>query len=107
MEFTDEKNGIIAYFDFNAYMFKKQDYIWGEIKKDGERVSEITGNYCGFVDFDNKRYWDYREKDKVDFSMQDVDHYLPSDARNRSDGIFLRTRPVEEAQAEKERLENI
>ena len=29
--------------------------------KDGVVVSEIYGNYMGFVDFDGKRYWDLRE----------------------------------------------
>jgi len=98
---------VTAFFDFGAYMFKKQDYIWGEVKRNGQKVSEITGNYCGFVDFDGKRYWDYREIDTVNYEVQSVAEYLPSDARNRTDGIFLRTRPVTEAQAEKERLENI
>jgi hypothetical protein len=107
MFLKDEKNGLTAELEFGAYMFKKQDFIWGEIKKDGTKVAEITGNYCGFVDFNGVRYWDYREIDKLHFPVQETRHYLSSDARNRTDGIFLRTRPVQEAQAEKERLENI
>lgn len=107
LEYRDEKNKLTAYVDFGAYMFKKQDYVWGEIKKDGKRVSEITGNYMGWLSFDDVRYWDYRESDKVNYPVEGAPYHLPSDSRNRTDGIFLVTRPVEEAQTEKERLENI
>ena len=107
LKFRDEINEITAEVEFGSYFFKKQDFIWGEIKQSGRKVSEITGNYTGYVDFDEKRYWDYREKDKVCFPVRKVSHYLPSDSRVRSDAITFQNNPVEEAQAEKERLENI
>ena len=27
----------------------------------GRKVSEVHGNYLGFMDFDGKRYWDMRD----------------------------------------------
>ena len=107
--FTDEANGIVAKLEYNAYMFKKQDYFWGEIFQHGSKVCEITGNYTGHLDFDGVRYWDYREGDTVNYPIVQIDpeECLPSDARLRTDSIYLRNRPVEEAQTEKERLENI
>lgn len=104
-EFTDEANNLTAFIEYNAYMFKKQDYLWGEIKRDGKRVCEITGNYVGFVDFDSVRYWDYRELERIHHPVEGAAGHLSSDARSRTDSIFLRTRTVEEAQAEKVRLE--
>ena len=106
--FTDVQNDLTAEVQYGAYMFKKQDYVWGEIKKAGKKVCEITGNYVGHLDFDEVRYWDYREKESLNFPIIPLaDSYLPSDARNRTDAQFLVSRPVEEAQAEKERLEDI
>jgi len=64
----------------------------------------------GFLDFDGVRYWDYREKNRVHFSVDyepPADKSLPSQSTKRSDGIFLDTKTVDEAQEEKERLENL
>jgi len=33
----------------------------GEISKDGKVVSEIRGNYMGWIEFDGVRYFDVRE----------------------------------------------
>lgn len=67
--FTDEQNGLEGFYQFNAYTFKKQDYCWGEIHQNGKKVSEIFGNYMGFLDFDGVRYWDCRESDKIFFPL--------------------------------------
>ena len=107
LEWRDEKNNITAFVDFGSYFMKKQDYVWGEIHRDGEKVSEITGNYVGWLNFDDERFWDFREKDKVYFPIEPSPYHLDSDARNRTDGIYLVTRPIEEAQTEKERLESL
>ena len=34
----------------------------GEIHLKGRKVSDINGNYMGFIDFDGKRYWDIRDQ---------------------------------------------
>ena len=79
-------------------MFKKQDYIWGEITQNGRRVCEIKGNYVGYLDFDDVRYWDYREIESLNYPIIPMEApYLPSDARNRSDAIYLLNRTIEEA----------
>ena len=33
------------------------------------RVSEVSGNYLGYLDFDEVRYWDAREKDRIFTTM--------------------------------------
>ena len=108
MYFEDEANNITAYVQYKAYYTKKYDYFWGEIHKDGYKEVEITGNYMGFCDFDGVRYWDYREKHKiyhpVDYELP-AEESLPSQASKRTDGIYKKTKTVEEAQEEKERLE--
>ena len=89
-------------------MFKKQDFIWGEIHQNGTKVCEVTGNYVGFLDFDGVRYWDEREKNKIYFPLAGEEpNSLPSQASKRTDGRFLLSKTVEEAQAEKERLEDL
>ena len=67
--FTDARNGLKGYYQLGAYTFKKQDYTWGEIHKDGQKICEIFGNYNGWMDFDGVRYWDVRHKDDVYFPM--------------------------------------
>lgn len=64
----------------------------------------------GYLDFDKVRYWDMRDVENLHRQplAEDIDpNSLPSDATRRTDRIFLAERPVEEAQEEKERLENL
>mmetsp|Transcript_15329 Transcript_15329/g.14911 ORF Transcript_15329/g.14911 Transcript_15329/m.14911 type:complete len:151 (+) Transcript_15329:1213-1665(+) len=61
IDFKDEKNGIHATIDIGKIKKKAQDFFIGTIKKHGIPVSEIRGNYLGFVDFDKVRYWDARD----------------------------------------------
>ena len=107
--FVDEANGLRGYYQHNGYTFRKQDYVWGEIFKDGERVCEVSGNYMGYLDFDELRYWDGRDTDLISYPLagECKDEMLPSQASLRTDGRFLMSYTVEEAQAEKERLENL
>ena len=106
--FTDEANNITGFYEYGAYMFSKQDYCWGELHQNGEKVCEIIGNYTGYLDFGGVRYWDVREKDQIYFPIAgEVPHSLPSQASKRTDGRYFISKPLEEAQAEKERLENL
>lgn len=110
VEFEDKQNNIKAYINYTGYTFKKQDYCWGELFVDGARKHEIVGNYMGYLDFDGVRYWDYREKNKVHFTVDyeaPADQTLESQCTKRTDGIFLQTKTIDEAQEEKERLEDI
>ena len=62
----------------------------------------------GYLNFDGVRYWDHREKESFHFKPEFVDpNSLPSDSYRRTDRLYLAERPVEEAQEEKERLENL
>ena len=61
----------------------------------------------GYLDIDNMRYWDTRNEN-VFFDLAGEDpNALPSQASKRTDGRTFISRPIEEAQEEKERLENI
>lgn len=96
--FKDEANGIEGYYKMGAYMFSKQDYVWGEIKRNGEKVCEVVGSYCGYLDFDGVRYWDVREQDKIMFPLagEELDS-LPSQGSKRTDGRYYISKTMEEA----------
>lgn len=97
-----------GFIEFGAYTFRKQDFCWGQIHQRGQKVSEVEGNYVGYLDFDKVRYWDVREKESVFMPIAGEEkNALPSQASNRSDGRFFISKTVEEAQEEKERLENL
>ena len=73
-------------------MWKKSDYCWGEIHHNGKKISEISANYNGWMDFDGVRYWDVREKDAICFPIAGEEpNSLPSQASKRSDGCTLIT----------------
>ncbi len=61
MIFTDRENRISAEMEFDNVRWKPTDYFQGEIKVNGSRVSKIYGSYMGFIQFDNIRYWDFRD----------------------------------------------
>lgn len=105
--FRDEDNNLECTIKYNGYFFRKQDYIWGEIKQNGRKVCEVEGNYMGFMNFGGKRYWDVREKENINFPIVATNNSLESDASARTDGKALLNASVDEAQEEKERLENI
>ena len=57
-DFTDEENGVTAQYTIGTK--KGRDYFTGEIKKDGEVVSRLSGTYMGYIEFDGVRFWDIR-----------------------------------------------
>ena len=61
--FTDEANNLTASYQYGAYMFSKQDFVWGEMHQNGKKLCEVTGNYVGYLDFGGVRYWDVRLED--------------------------------------------
>jgi len=60
IEYNDERNGVTAWYEPGCVKGKPQDFFKGEVLKDGKVVSNIYGNYVGFLDFDKERYWDVR-----------------------------------------------
>jgi len=71
----------------------------------GRPICKIYGTYIGFLEFDGQRYWDIRDTEK--FPMVKPNFVLPSDSRHRPDLCKLIEGKIEEAQLEKEKLENI
>ncbi len=42
------------------FIFRPSDYIAGSIMHKGKPVCKYDGTYCGFLNFDDVRYWDGR-----------------------------------------------
>jgi len=106
----DTENGYSATIKMGAYKLKSQDFFYGEIMKDGAKVCTIEGNYMGYVDFDGERYWDLRDEDtfKKHFKPNQLDRSpLPSDCTKRADRNCLVEDDFDQAQAEKEKLEEL
>jgi len=40
---------------------KPSDYFEGHIIKNKDKISRIHGSYLSHINFDDIRYWDYRE----------------------------------------------
>lgn len=68
--------------------FRPSDYFDGTITQDGKKVSTAYGSYCGFIDFDNVRYWDGRYLQAIKIVL--AEKTLESDFRNRSDLVTLK-----------------
>lgn len=69
----------------NHLLYRPQDFFTGSISKNEVEVSKVYGNYLGFIDFDNKRYWDIREQSIHAVVGKDILQSLPSDSRLRID----------------------
>ena len=91
IEFHDKENNIYAYYEIGNVKGKTQEYFKGKILHEGQEVSEIYGNYCGYIDFDGVRYFDIREVDAVyhKFKYVPSKDSLPSDSTKRKDSIQL------------------
>ena len=76
--FTDEANGITAFYKYDGYLMRKNDFIYGEIHRNGEKVSEISGNYMGHLDIDDKRFWDARDENVFFNIACEAENSLPS-----------------------------
>ena len=87
---------------------KTQDYFEGHILKDGNPVCKVTGNYMGYMNFDNERYYDAREVDRVYYPLKAVgEPSLASDSTKRQDSVILKTGNYDAAQLEKEKIEQL
>jgi len=49
--FSDAINEITASLEFDNVRWKSSDYLSGEIKVKGKRVTKIYGTYMGFIEF--------------------------------------------------------
>ena len=95
----------------NESRWKTQDYFDGEIKRGGQTVAKINGNYMGYFDIDGVRYWDIRDKDMfftpAEMRPTNLPGVIPSDSTLRNDSIAMLNRPIEEAQVAKEDMEKL
>jgi len=105
MEFKDEGNGIYCNIQFGKVKGKPSDHFDGVVTVDGNPVSKISGSYLGFIECDGKRYFDYRYVKP--FECKKEKSPLESDFQYRADRVLLSSGYYNEAQKEKERLEQI
>lgn len=103
--FEDPVNKIEALIVTGKVKKKPTDYLQGEIKVNGKVVSTCIGSYLGFIEFDGKRYWDFRHI--LPMKMNVIVSSLQSDHLRRTDRKFLAQGNLKKAQDEKERLEVI
>jgi len=83
---------------------RSMDYLTGSIiDKDGTTISTLTGNYMGYINFDSDRFFDVREMEICEVKAEPKS--LTSDSRRRIDSVALLKGNVEEAQSNKEALE--
>lgn len=88
-DYKDETNHITAYIETGAK--KVQDYLKGSISQYGQEIYSINGNYNGFLEFNDERYWDIRETKIYDIIPSSAETTLPSDSRCRLDLIACKT----------------
>lgn len=74
--FKDLTNDLSAEVKFGKVKKKPTDYFAGSILKKGKAVSAFDGTYCGYLNFDNVRYWDGRfiKPFRVHFHIN-LDHF--------------------------------
>lgn len=105
MEFIDEITGISCKFTLGKGG-KLSDYFEGDIvDKEGKALSHFKGSYLSYIEFDGVRYWDIRSN--IDIEPYPVKDQLKSSSIYREDSNLLYERKLDEAQAAKEKLENI
>lgn len=84
---------------------RPSDYFAADITLNGKVVSKLYGSYMSYIEFDGRRYWDFREN--FDISHKEVIPQLPSSSLFREDRIKLEQGNLVQAQEAKEKLENI
>ena len=96
VEFNDTENNIYGFYEIGKVKKRSQEYFEGAVFKDGQKVSDIFGNYAGYMDFDDKRYYDLREIQKIYHQYQDLpeEESLPSDSTKRHDLVLLASEAI-------------
>mmetsp|Transcript_19660 Transcript_19660/g.40028 ORF Transcript_19660/g.40028 Transcript_19660/m.40028 type:complete len:458 (+) Transcript_19660:237-1610(+) len=108
--FRDLKNDLACSLFLNTTKHLPSDVFIGSIdkvNKDGEPIEQVCdadGSFLGFLDFDNKRYWEYKHKDcRTEHVLDPLP--LPSDSRFRKDRNALESGDVDAAQVHKVEIE--
>ena len=92
-EFEDAANGVTAQYTIGTK--RGRDYVSGWIKKNGEKVCDISGTYMGWVEFDGVRYWDIRRMVNFPLIEPPRENVIRSDWRYRTDTCALMEGNVE------------
>lgn len=87
MEFTDEANKISCIIELGKVKKRPTDYIEAVITVNGQPVSKLTGTYLGWLEFDGKRYFDFRYTQP--FQPELIQSPLHSDFHYRADRALL------------------
>lgn len=87
IEFIDEGNGLYCHLNVGNVKKKSPEYFEGEILQHGQKLCDIYGNYCGYLDYDGVRYYDEREMPGLwkEYEALPEDQRLPSDSCHRDD----------------------
>ena len=87
IEFHDKKNKIYGFYEIGKVKNRRQEYFEGAVYSNDRKVCDVFGNYAGYMDFDDKRYFDVREVDDIWYPYYDLPHdeTLPSDSTKRKD----------------------
>lgn len=104
--FFDHINGYKSNFKLGNVYGKVSDFFEGTIEdKDGKVVSNFKGSYLEYIEFDGVRYWDIRRN--IDIEGFPVKNQLKSSSIYRPDSLCLYERKLDQAQEEKDKLENL
>jgi len=91
VEFNDYENGLYGFYEIGNVKKRSQEYFEGAVFKNKNKVSDVFGNYAGYMDFGEKRYYDLREVKQIYHKYDDLleQRCLPSDSTKRNDLILL------------------
>eukprot|EP01017_Pseudomicrothorax_dubius_P010057 TRINITY_DN1353_c0_g2_i6.p1 TRINITY_DN1353_c0_g2~~TRINITY_DN1353_c0_g2_i6.p1 ORF type:complete len:330 (-),score=24.72 TRINITY_DN1353_c0_g2_i6:99-1088(-) len=89
---------------FTVNIFREQK-IEGQNQTQTEILSEGSGSWLEYVQFDGVVYW--RISDKIEPWNSDEEILLPSHSQSRLDSILIKAKEYDKAQIEKERLEEL
>lgn len=105
INFEEKKLGLFCKLKIGSVKGKPSDTLSGDIVYQGKIVSSVSGSYVSNIDFDGKRYWDFRENFPI--SIIEINKNTPSSSVLREDRVLLEQEKLEEAQIAKEKIENL
>jgi len=103
--FKDLTHGFECTIKYGSAKKKPSDFFSCEIKLKDIKVCSVLGSYLSFIEFNDVRYWDIREN--VPVKSYDVPCQPQSSSINREDRILLEHKKVIQAQAAKEKMEEL
>ena len=73
--------------------------------KDAKSLCKIEGEWTNYISFDGHKYWTVKDYEPI--PLYKMEYTLPSDSTNRADLNYLLQNDEINAQAEKEKLEEL